>query len=45
MTPRQKEIQKNLDQFELEKAKRLESFSYRIKLFWYLIKRKMVGTP
>jgi hypothetical protein len=41
MTPRQKEIQENLRLFELEKAERMKSLSYRIRLFWYKVKRKM----
>lgn len=42
MTPRQKEIQENLRLFELEKAERMKSLSYRIRLFWYKFKRKWI---
>lgn len=40
MTPRQKEIRENLRLFELEKAERMKSFSHRIRLFWYMLKKK-----
>jgi hypothetical protein len=41
MTNRQKEILHNLHLFELEKAERMKSFSWRARLFWYNFKKKL----
>ncbi len=43
LTQNQKRIQENLYLFEQEKAERMRSFTYRIKLYWYLLKKKVTG--
>lgn len=41
LTQRQKQIQENLRLFEIEKAERMESFTYRMKVYWYFLKKRM----
>ena len=36
---RQKQFQENLRLFEIEKAERMKSFSYRMKFYWFKFKK------
>jgi hypothetical protein len=42
LTKNQKNIQENIHISELEKRERLKSFPYRVKLYWYIIKKKIM---
>jgi hypothetical protein len=39
LTTNQKQILENLRLFEIEKAERMKSFSYRMKFYWYKFKK------
>lgn len=43
LTQKQKQIQENLYLFEQEKAERMKSFTYKIGLYWYMFKKKVMA--